>query len=112
MNYIGEHLLPGKLGHFFLLLSFISSIGATVSYFLSVQAAKKLSAGNWQNLANDSSSNHWKKLGKIFFITQVISVLAVFSILYIIISNHYFEYKYAWQHSSLSLEPEYLLSCF
>jgi cytochrome c-type biogenesis protein CcmF len=37
MNFIGEHLLPGQLGHFFLLLSLVASIGATVSYFLSVQ---------------------------------------------------------------------------
>ena len=55
MNYIGEHLLPGKLGHFFLLLSLVSSIGATVSYFFSVQASRKLATGNWQNLANHSS---------------------------------------------------------
>jgi cytochrome c-type biogenesis protein CcmF len=112
MNYIGEHLLPGQLGHFFLLLSFISSIGATVSYFLSVQSGKKLSTGNWQDLANDGASNQWKKLGRLFFIMEVISVFAVFAILFYIISNHYFEYKYAWQHSSKSLEPEYLLSCF
>ncbi|HEY0040325.1 MAG TPA: cytochrome c biogenesis protein CcsA [Flavisolibacter sp.] len=112
MNYIGEHLLPGKLGHFFLLLSFISSIGATISYILSVQKGKKLTTGNWQDLANDRSSNQWKKLGRIFFIMEVISVFAVFAILYYIISNHYFEYKYVWQHSSKSLEPEYLLSCF
>ncbi|RYZ27370.1 MAG: cytochrome c assembly protein, partial [Chitinophagaceae bacterium] len=111
-NYIGEHLLPGQLGHFFLLLSFISSIGATVSYFLSVQKGKKLTTGNWQDLANDGESNRWKKLGRIFFIVEVISVFAVFAILFYIISNHYFEYKYAWQHSSKSLEPKYLLSCF
>jgi cytochrome c-type biogenesis protein CcmF len=112
MNYIGEHLLPGQLGHFFLLLSFVSSIGATVSYFLSVQKGKKLTTGNWQDLANGAGSSQWKKLGRIFFITEVISVFAVFAILFYIISNHYFEYKYAWQHSSRSLEPEYLLSCF
>ncbi|RYF83607.1 MAG: cytochrome c assembly protein, partial [Chitinophagaceae bacterium] len=112
MNYIGEHLLPGQLGHFFILLSFVASLGATFSYFLSVQKGKKLTTGNWQDLANDGASNQWKKLGRFFFITEVISVFAVFAILFYIISNHYFEYKYAWQHSSRSLEPEYLLSCF
>lgn len=39
-------------------------------------------------------------------------MIAIFATLYHIISNHYFEYKYAWQHSSTALAPKYLLSCF
>ena len=104
MDFTGEHLLPGQLGHFFLLLSFISSIGATVAYFISVQKGRR---GN--PLTEEAQ---WKKLARIFFITEAISVFAVFAILFYIISNHFFEYKYAWQHSSRSLEPKYLLSCF
>ena len=100
MGYIGEHLLPGQAGHFFVLLSFVCSLAAFVCYFLSVQNKSLL-----QQAA-------WRKLGRAFFITQVISVALVFSILFYIISNHLFEYKYAWQHSSRSLEPKYLLSCF
>lgn len=98
MNYIGEHLLPGKLGHFFILLSLVSSLGATVAYFLHVQ-----SRGLEQKMA-------WRKLARLFFLTEVLSVFFIFGILYYIISHHYFEYKYAWQHSSLSLEPKYLLA--
>lgn len=112
MDFIGEHLLPGKLGHFFLLLSLVSSIGATVCYFLSVQKGRNIATTSWQDLAISSESNQWKKLARLFFITEVISVFAVFILLFIIISNHYFEYKYAWQHSSKSLEAKYLLSCF
>ncbi len=100
MNYIGEHLVPGQLGHFFILLSLVSSIGATVAYFLHVQTKE---AG--QKAA-------WRKLARIFFFTEVVSVFLIFGILFYIISNHYFEYKYAWQHSSRSLESKYLLSCF
>ncbi|HEU0112825.1 MAG TPA: cytochrome c biogenesis protein CcsA [Flavisolibacter sp.] len=111
MNFIGEHLLPGQLGHFFLLLSLISSIGATVAYFLSVQKSNFYNRG--QHLQGALSVNpQWRKLARIFFLTQVVSVFAVFGILFYIINNHFFEYKYAWQHSSLSLEAKYLLSCF
>ena len=95
MDFIGEHLLPGKLGHFFLLLSFVSSIGATVCYFLSVQKSRKMGAEPWQNLALTSSDVQWKKLARIFFLTEVISVFAVFALLFFIISNHYFEYNSA-----------------
>jgi cytochrome c-type biogenesis protein CcmF len=100
MDFIGEHLLPGKLGHFFVLFSLISSIAATVFYFLSTQ--KKTLVEKQQ----------WRKLARIFFIAETVSVLSIFAILFYIISSHLFEYKYAWQHSSRSLEMKYLLSCF
>lgn len=100
MNYIGEHLLPGQLGHFFIILSLTASLVATFSYFKAAQNK------------NDIDAGYWKKLARFAFITETISVIAVFAILFHIISNHLFEYKYAWQHSSLSLEPKYLLACF
>ena len=100
MDYIGEHLLPGQLGHFFIVLSLIASAVATISYFFATSARSAIDGG------------YWKKLARYAFIIETISVIAVFSILFYIISNHFFEYKYAWQHSSRSLEPKYLLACF
>ena len=100
MDYIGEHLLPGQLGHFFIVLSLVASLIATFSYFKSSQSK------------NDADATHWKKLARYAFLTEIISVVAIFGILFYIISNHLFEYKYAWQHSSRSLELKYLLACF
>ena len=112
MNFIGEHLLPGQLGHFLLLLSLIASLGATVAYFLSVQKS-----GFYNRSTNNGGgaltvNARWRQLARIFFITEAVSVFAVFGILLYIINSHQFEYKYAWQHSSLSLEAKYLLSSF
>lgn len=98
MNYIGEHLLPGQLGHFFLYLSFVASVIATISYWKSTNAILK----------EDALS--WKKLGRIAFIVDAISVMAVFGLIFYIISNHLFEYYYAWNHSDRTLRPKYLLS--
>src|SRR6187402_3095168 len=103
MEFHGEHLLPGRLGHFFLILSLVSSLGATISYFLSVQKGRVgngvMGNGGSGNLVlSVSAAQQWKKLARIFFITQVLSVFAVFATLFYIISHHYFEYKYAWQH--------------
>jgi cytochrome c-type biogenesis protein CcmF len=100
MEYIGEHLLPGQLGHFFIILSLVASILATFCYFKSTRAQI------------ESDKKGWKKLARIAFFTEVFSVFAIFGILYYIISHHLFEYKYAWQHSSRSLEVKYLLACF
>ncbi len=100
MDYTGEHLLPGLLGHFFVTLSFVASLIATFSYFKVVQSKTELNAASWKKLARGA------------FVTEVISVFAIFGILFFIIYNHLFEYKYAWQHSSRALEVKYLLSCF
>lgn len=100
MDYIGEHRLPGQLGHLFIVLSLIASLVATFSYFKAVRSQ------------TDLDSRYWKKLARYAFITESVSVFAIFGILFYIISNHLFEYKYAWQHSSRSLEVKYLLACF
>jgi cytochrome c-type biogenesis protein CcmF len=101
MDYIGEHLVPGKIGHFFILLSLISSIAASVAYFKTVQQKRKGAI---------DQSDSWKRLARIFFITEALSVFSVFGILLYLVSNHFFEYHYVWKHSSTSLEPKYLLA--
>jgi cytochrome c-type biogenesis protein CcmF len=100
MDYIGEHRLPGQFGHFFIVLSLVASLVASFSYFKATQSK------------NDIDGGYWKRLARFAFITECISVFSIFAILFYIISSHLFEYKYAWQHSSRSLEVKYLLSCF
>jgi len=100
MDYIGEHLLPGQLGHFFIVLSLVASLLATFSYLRSAQT----------KIEEDAA--RWKKLARIAFITEIFSVVAIFGILFYIIYNHLFEYHYAWKHSSRSLEFKYMLACF
>ena len=97
MKYLGEHLLPGQIGFFFVVLSLVSSIVAAIAYFRSAQAS---------NLEDEQS---WKRIGRISFMIDAVSVFAVFALIFIVISNHYFEYYYAWNHSDKSLEPKYLL---
>ena len=36
MKFEGEHLLPGQIGHFFILLSFVAAIIATISFFKAI----------------------------------------------------------------------------
>jgi cytochrome c-type biogenesis protein CcmF len=100
MDYIGEHRLPGQLGHFFIVLSLVASLVATFSYFMATRSRSEL------------DGSYWKKLARYAFFTEVIAVFSVFGILFYIIHSHLFEYKYAWQHSSLSLEFKYMFACF
>ncbi|MFZ9388681.1 MAG: cytochrome c biogenesis protein CcsA [Chitinophagaceae bacterium] len=100
MDYIGEHRLPGQLGHFFIVLSLVSSAIATFAYFRSARSVSIEDAGRWKKLARGA------------FLAETFSVFAIFAILYYIIHNHLFEYKYAWQHSNRALDFKYLLACF
>ncbi len=99
MQFIGEHLLPGKIGHFFVILSFIASLLATISYFIASRSPNILEKQSWTRFA------------RIAFITQVVSVLIIFSVIFYICSNHYFEYMYAYKHASKELDPKFLLAC-
>ncbi|GAC1535118.1 MAG: cytochrome c biogenesis protein CcsA [Sediminibacterium sp.] len=100
MNYIGEHLLPGQAGQFFAVLSLVASLVATIAYF----------KANRLTLLVEKQS--WIRLARAAFLVETFSVLALFAVLYYIISHHFFEYKYAYTHSDKGLQPQYLLSCF
>ena len=100
MEYIGEHLLPGKLGHFFLLLSFVASLLATVAYFFATQRREA------------EEANAWKNIGRISFSIHGISVFTVVATIFYIMVNHYYEYHYVWSHVSEDLPMKYIFSAF
>ena len=100
IKYNGEHLLIGQIGYFLTLLAFCSALVAAYANFKAAGA---------KDILDERS---WKKLARISFLTNVVVVIGLFFTLYLIIYNHYFEYKYAHQHSKRSLDMQYLLSCF
>ncbi|CAN5390394.1 cytochrome c biogenesis protein CcsA [soil metagenome] len=100
MEYIGEHLLPGQVGHFLAILSLVASLIASVAYFKA------------NKLINYHEKKSWLRFARIAFLIETIAVIGIFLCLYHIISNHYHEYYYAWNHSSRSLQPQYLLASF
>ncbi len=99
MKFDGEHLLPGQFGHFFVILGFIASLLATISF---CKASRE----------NDIfQKQQWIRFGRSAFFVQVASVITIFSIIFFICANHYYEYMYAYKHASKELEPKYLLAC-
>lgn len=98
MQYIGEHLFPGQLGHFLIILSLVASLIATIAYFKSTNATVPAVADSW------------KKLARAAFAVDALCVISIIAVIVLIISNHYYEYHYAWNHSDKSLEAKYLLA--
>jgi cytochrome c-type biogenesis protein CcmF len=54
----------------------------------------------------------WLKNARLAFYTHGVAVLGVIVCLFTIISNHYFEYHYAYSHSDSRLPVHYLISTF
>ena len=100
MKYNGEHLFYGELGHFLAILSLVASLIATIAYF---KASRN-------KLLEDQRG--WIKFARMAFAVETVSVLGIFVLMYLIIANHYHEYYYAWNHSSRSLEKQYLFASF
>ena len=102
IQYIGEWLLPGNLGHLFTLISMVAALFAAIGFY---KAATTEST-------NQIESQSWQRMARIGFVLHAFSVVAIIFILFFLILNHRFEYKYVWQHSSRSLPVYYMISCF
>lgn len=94
------HYFIGNLGHFFVILAFISSLAAFFSYF---------KATGKEDVAEKES---WLLNGKISFYVHALAVLGISISLFVILANHYFEYHYAYSYSDKKLPTHYLISTF
>ncbi len=99
IQFQGEHLLPGQLGHFFVILAMVSALLSTISFFSSAYSKDLASGASWEKIARYSFGIH------------AISVMAIFSVIFFLCFNHYYEYMYAYKHASKELEYKYLLAC-
>ncbi|MEI7661511.1 MAG: cytochrome c biogenesis protein CcsA [Bacteroidota bacterium] len=98
IQYIGEHLFPGEMGKFFIWLGFGTAILATIFYLLAFM--------------NKGSKTILKRTARGLYIVHALSMVSVAVVLYYLIFQHYFEYSYVWQYSSVELPMKYIISCF
>ncbi len=101
-EFTGEHLLPGQIGYFCVILSFVAALFSSISYLFAVRT----------ETTDPEASKSWVNMARMGFFTHTAGIIAIFVALYYVIANHLFEYHYAWSHSSLDLPGKYLLSCF
>lgn len=97
IQYIGEHLLPGRLGHFFVLTAFVTVILSILAYRKRVLHPED---GSWLTFARISWGIH------------SISIFAIIGILFYIMISQMYEYQYAWDHVSDDLPMKYIFSAF
>ncbi len=100
MEYQGEHLLPGQIGHLCTVLSFVAALLAAVAYYLAVQRRER------------PDGPGWLQLGRGAFFAHGLAVLGVVAALFWILVNKYYEYYYAWANVSDDLPFQYTFSAF
>lgn len=86
----------GNIGHLAVVIALAASLFSAIAYGFST---------------NEKFKGLFT-LGRLFFIIHSISVIVVFVTLFSIIQNHYYEYHYAYKHSSNDLPAHYMISCF
>ncbi len=101
--YLGEHLLPGKLGHFLVITAFSSALISAVSYH---QAVGKQGMGGTAQYAS------WKKIGRLAYSVMSIAVFGIIATMFYMMIQQYYEYEYVWSHVSDELPFQYLFSAF
>ena len=134
------HTTVGQLGHLFIILSFVTALVATVAYFITAinrreavkrqlveepelayagepvsfngKTAKRKAPPKVAALPEKQARDDWRTLARFAFYLHGAAVVGVGVCLYWIIYNHYFEYHYAWSHSSRALPLQYVISCF
>ncbi|MBS9523643.1 cytochrome c biogenesis protein CcsA [Litoribacter alkaliphilus] len=89
----------GNLGHFMVILAFVSSIVTAFSYYK-------------YTLANELEKASWRKFSRVAFYVHALASFAVVAILFNIIYNFRFEYFYAYSHASRALPVHYMISSF
>jgi cytochrome c-type biogenesis protein CcmF len=89
----------GNLGHFMVILSFVSSLVTALSYYK-------------YTVASEIDKPSWKRFSRISFYVHGISSIAIAVALFDIIYNFRFEYFYSFSHSSKALPLHYMISSF
>lgn len=93
------HTTIGNIGHLLVIISFIASIVSAFAY-------------GKASLNDELGNTPWIKFGRVSFWVHGTAVLGTAVVLFTIIYNHYFEYHYAWSHSSRNLATHYMIACF
>lgn len=100
ISYIGEHLWPKHLGHFFIVLSFVASLLASFAFFVATQRRKL------------PEFSGWRTIGRLSFAIHGISIISIIAIIFYIMTQKWYEYQYVQQHVNDELAFRYVFSAF
>ncbi len=95
--YIGEHLLPGRLGQFLIVAGLVSAILSFLSF---------------RKSALHPADRSWLRLSRIAWGIHTFSILSVIGLIFYLMIQQRYEYRYVWDHVSADLPLKYIFSAF
>jgi cytochrome c-type biogenesis protein CcmF len=101
IEYIGEQLWYGKLGHLAIILQFVAVLVSAIFFFS--QGSHRLS-----NIEKVS----FLRMGKAAFILHVVATFSIIALIFYLMYMQAYEYYYVWQHVSPDLPLKYILAAF
>lgn len=99
IQYVGEHLLPGNLGHFSLVFGFVAALLSSFFYY---QATKE----------NPADTLKWQRWGRWLFRAHGIFIALAGILLMYLLLNRYYEYRYVWVHTENDMGLGYMIASF
>ena len=100
IQYIGEHLMPGYLGKASVMLAFAAAVLAVIAYYFATEKRET------------AEGEGWKRIGRVAYTLHGLGIMGVVGILFYIMINHYFEYRYVQSQVSADLPFQYIFSAF
>lgn len=97
MIYKGENLLWGQMGHFFVVLAFVTALFSVIA--------------NIFRTYDKSLNTGWKITARGLYALHAVAVIGIFVTLLGMLIAHRFEYQYVWQHSKRDMKMNYVLAC-
>ncbi|MBK8820165.1 MAG: cytochrome c biogenesis protein CcsA [Saprospiraceae bacterium] len=98
IQYLGENLWLGQIGHFAIILAFVTALLSAFSFFKAI--------------LDKEPSGEWKKIGRWSFYIHGISVFVLIGLIFYAMYFQMYEYKYVFDHVSPDLPMRYILSAF
>ena len=100
IQYIGEHLLPGRIGQALIVLAFVTALLSTAAFFFKVKTEAHPEAGGWL------------RIGRTAFLIHAASIMGIIGCMAFAMLNQYYEYQYVTDHVSSDLQSRYIFSAF
>ena len=106
IQYIGENVVPGVVGHFAIVLAFVTAILAAVAYFCSTQSQMR------DSMVGQKDKEGWYRIGRWAFAVHGLSIVTVIGSIFYVMINKRFEYYYAHSHTDTDLPFRYVFAAF
>ena len=100
VTYIGEHLVPGNLGHFLVMLAFVSALLSAVAYTMATNRREKPEAQGWL------------RIGRVAFVLKSLAAFGTIGTIFYMMINQYYEYEYVQSHVAEELPFKYIFTAF